>query len=225
MLNFEQFQEYVKDNIRDFLPEELKNANVELRSVTKNNGKQLQAITVRPEKSNIAPTVYLNEYFNQYVRGADLNDVMKDIAYISSEHQVKDDFGDIAHKFFDFDYVKDKIVMTLVNAEKNQEMLKNTPHVMKEDLAIIYKVIVDMEGIKDGMSTITILNAHMEAWNQDVETLHNLAMENSNRLFPASVQSMDKIIMEMMGGGELPDEIKELMMAERPADEQIGGYG
>ena len=38
MLNFEEFQQYILDHIREELPEELKNAHVDLNEVNKNNG-------------------------------------------------------------------------------------------------------------------------------------------------------------------------------------------
>lgn len=218
MLNFEEFQEFVKEHIRKFLPEELKTANVSLSSITKNNGKNLSAILVRPEESYIAPTVYLNEYFNQYENGADLTELMKEIAKITSQNQVKDTFEDFVQNFQNFDAIKDRIVMALVNAEKNQEMLQTTPHLIKEDLAIIYKVMVDMDGVQDGISTVIIHNSHMECWGQDIETLHNLAMENSNRLLPATVLSMDEIMMGVLG--EVPEEMAELM-SEHQVDEQM----
>ena len=38
MLSFEEFQEYVMDHIREYLPEEYANAEVSVRTVQKLNG-------------------------------------------------------------------------------------------------------------------------------------------------------------------------------------------
>lgn len=53
MLNFKEFQDYVKMNIPDFLPEEHQNVEVTLNQVTKNNGTEFHAIVVRAQDSNI----------------------------------------------------------------------------------------------------------------------------------------------------------------------------
>ena len=108
--------------------------------------------------------------------------------------------------------------MTAVNAERNQRMLENTPHTMKEDLAIIYKVLLDPSN--EGMATITIKNEHMDFWGVTKETLHELAVNNSNRILPATVRGMNEIMMEMMGRDMLP-EIAEAIMADMPAEEQM----
>lgn len=222
MLNFEQFQEYALDHIREYLPDELKNAHVELNDVDKNNGRVLQAIIVRPEDSVIAPTVYLNGFYRSYEDGADLKSVMKEIADTSARNQSPSEFTNIAQDYHNFDFVKDKIVMNLVNAQRNEEMLKNTPHIMQEDLAITYRVVLGND--EQGMASITIKQPHVDAWGVSLDTIHECAMENSERLLPVTVQSMDEVMLSMMGESGMPKEMLEEMLGEiedRPADEMM----
>ena len=222
MLNFEQFQEYVSDHIREFLPEELQSANVELNAVNKNNGRELHAILVRPEGCSIAPTVYLDGFYESYKDGAELNMVMKDIADTSAKNQNPEEFANIADDYRNLDFVKDRIVMAVVNAQKNQAMLQDTPHVMKEDLAIIYKVMIGADS--HGIASIVVKQPHIDQWEIDVEQLNDYAMKNSDRLLPTVTQSMDDIMKEMMAGSGMPDEMLEEMMADmagREPDEQM----
>lgn len=220
MLNFEEFQQYVLDHIRDELPEELKNAHVDLNEVNKNNGKVLTAILVRAEGNSVAPTIYLDGFYKSYEDGAELGDIIKDVADTAAKHQ-DEEFGNLAHDFQNFEFVKDKIVMSLVNADKNEQMLKDTPHTMKEDLAVIYKVVLDTDEAKGGMATITIKDAHMQAWGVEVEQLHSLAMENSNRMIPATLRSMNDVIREMMSKDGMTDDLLEIMVQDMPVDQQM----
>ena len=71
MLNYEEFQSYVEESILDFLPEKYENAIVSINTVTKNNGRELQAVCVRTQESNISPTVYLESFYEQYKNGAE----------------------------------------------------------------------------------------------------------------------------------------------------------
>ena len=79
MLNYEEFQSYVEESILDFLPEKYENAIVSINTVTKNNGRELQAVCVRTQESNISPTIYLESFYEQYKNGADLDAVVNEI--------------------------------------------------------------------------------------------------------------------------------------------------
>lgn len=137
----------------------------------------------------------------------------KDNAHAPSE------LGNIAHTFLDFNNVKDKIIMTVVNTEKNREMLAGMPHKNREDLSLIYKVSLGNDEM--GMATIAIKNEHMEAWGVTAEEIHNFAMENSKELLPVTVQSMNEIMREMFGRDGMPDEMAELMFEEMPTNQQM----
>ena len=221
MLNYEEFQSYVEESILDFLPEKYENAIVSINTVTKNNGRELQAVCVRTQESNISPTIYLESFYEQYKNGADLDAVVNEIARVTAEHSAGPDFAEnIAEDYRNFDFVKDRIVLTVVNTEKNREMLKNTPHTEKEDLSFIYKVMIGESSV-DGVATITIKEEHMAVWGVTVEDLHSLAMKNSQEKLPAKVQSMNDIMLEMLGRDGLPEEVVEAMIMNMPPENQM----
>ena len=62
MLSFEDFQEHLKNNILDFLPNNYAGSVVELHEVVKNN-ETFTGLIVRREEVNISPTIYLNPYY------------------------------------------------------------------------------------------------------------------------------------------------------------------
>ena len=206
MLNFEQFEQYVNDHVQEFLAPELENAKVNLQIVEKNNGKQLHAIVIREEGSAIAPTIYLEGYFKEYQEGRSLEEVMGNIAKLASNNR-GNDYLNVIEQFRDFDNIKDQVVMSVVNAQKNEKFLENVPHTMKEDLAIIYKVRVGR--YEHGVATVTLKQDLMDRWGISLEELHNCAMENSKRLLPVTVKSLGDVIMEMMINDGAPEEIVE----------------
>ena len=220
MLNFEEFQDYTKRVLKDHLPEELSGATIRSNDVTKNNGLILHGITVQPEGSNIAPTIYLDGYFKDYENGEKLDEVIDRIATVAKNNaHAPSELGDIAKTFLDFDNIKDKIIMVVVNTEKNREMLAGVPHQNREDLSLIYKVALGNDEM--GMATITIKNEHMEAWGVTAEEIHEHAMENSKELLPVTVQSMNEIMREMFGHDGMPDDMAELMFEEMPMNQQM----
>lgn len=82
MLNFNEFQEHIKNTILDYLPEEFSDAKVDLQQVAKNN-ETLTGIIIHQEKVNISPTIYLDPFYKEYMSGSkDLDTVMGEIGQI-----------------------------------------------------------------------------------------------------------------------------------------------
>jgi hypothetical protein len=205
MLSFDEFQTYIRDNIKSHLPEEFADAVVSLNTVTKNNGKVLNAITIRTEDCNITPNIYLEAFYENYKAGMELDVVLERIKDIELEHmEPSRDIIDVAKKFTDPEFAKSHVVVALVNAEQNKMLLSQAPHTMKEDLAIIYKVMVGRDA--DSTATITVKNEHMAQWGLSVDELHACAIENSKTMLPATVRDMNSVLTSMMGA-EFTDEI------------------
>ena len=221
MLSFTEFQEQVTEEIKNHLPEQYANADVVINTVTKNNGMKLQALSVRPEGKVVTPNIYLEGFYEKYQGGADLDEVVGNIAKVTSDHMEGPEFAEnIAADFMNFEFIKDRVIMTVVNTEKNREMLEHTPHTEKEDLSFIYKVLVgDPE--EDGMATITIKDEHMKYWDATVEDLHQYAVKNSQEKLPAKLQTMNEIMRDMLGRDGVPEEVIDSMMDSMPPENQM----
>ena len=97
--------------------------SIQYQQVMKNNGPQ-DALTFKREGENIAPTVYIKDFFERYKSGEDINSVIKDLVdagYQAMQHKI--DMPDItpeeAHRCIRLD---------LVNEAKNLELLKDVPY-------------------------------------------------------------------------------------------------
>ena len=209
MLNFSEFQDYALMTIPERLPEEYKGAQIRSHEVEKNNGIVLHGITVTPEDSNIAPNVYLDGYFKQYEEGKDLDAIMDQITHtVVSNIKAPEEFGNIAEKFQDFEFVKSNIVMVAVNTQRNAKLLSQIPHKEKEDLSLIYKVMIGRDS--EGTATITIRNEHMAMWGVTADDLHELAVANTKEILPVTIQSMNEVMREMFGKDGMPAEMAEV---------------
>lgn len=75
------------------------------------------------------------------------------------------------------------------NLEDNAEYLKQIPHTIVEDMAITYHLVVSRD--EHGISSAPITNDILEKYGVSKEELHQTALENSAKIFPAKL--MDKI--------------------------------
>ncbi|MBQ7425538.1 MAG: hypothetical protein IJV21_04670, partial [Lachnospiraceae bacterium] len=211
-MSFDVFTKAVVDKIREYLPESFANASVELQTVVKNNDLKLTGLTIRSAESNICPTIYLEQFFERYQSGEDMNKVLETIADVRLRNEVKETFD--VGQITDFDRVREKIVPRLIGKEWNRELLAIRPHKIIADLAVTYHIMMGRDF--SGVASAPITNSLMDAWGVDVDTLHDLAIQNMPKLLPSTFQTMSSVLASMMG-----EDAEELLSAMPPADEAM----
>lgn len=102
----------------------------------------------------------------------------------------------------DYGQIKDKLIVELVGADRNAEMLKQVPHTMVEDMAAVYKI--RLESDESHQATAMITNEFLSALGVDVQQLHQDALENAAQINPAKVLGISELLglpPEMSFGG------------------------
>lgn len=195
MKNIKNYAEEVKDVVE-------KITGMEARIVQRldNNGEQRTGITIVNPDSNISPIVYLTELDTN----RPINETASGIISVLQQNQ-KPDFDFEIDQFTDFKQAKNRIIMCLINKEKNSELLKDMPHIdVAEDLSIIFYYNVKNNG---GQSNIKILNDHLQScWpgRVTVNDLYKAAKINTPNLYPAEILSMSAY-MSGITGDLVPD--------------------
>lgn len=167
---------------------------ISIEPVTKNNGTHFTRLAFNKKGTNIFPAVYLDEFFEEYQNGMTMEEVCRNVRDTYEQYKPEQDFDDT--RLTDFSQVKDMICFKLVNAEKNREMLADTPYIPYHDLAIIFYVVIAKD--ESGTATVPIRKSHMKLWGTDTQTMYSLAMENTQRIFRGSIKPMGSVIAEIM---------------------------
>lgn len=199
-MQFDEFSNLVVERVKEFLPEQFEKASVSLQVVTKANDVKLTGLTISSVQSNVAPTIYLESFYEKYEDGEDVDAILSRIAEVRLEHEVANDFD--ASLVTDFDKCKHLIVPRLVSVDMNMEMLEKRPHTLMDELAVFYCIHLDC--CKDGTASIAITNDILKMWDMDVEDLHELAVNNLPSVLPSTFKGMSEVMMEMTGM-EFPD--------------------
>lgn len=190
-MNFEEFTKEIEKEIRKKtgLP-------AEISERIKNNGIKKVGIIIDGKGSNIAPMIYLEEYYDYFKHGMDMESVIEDILEFSETVKIGGEFpSDIIS---DYDSIKNRIIFCIINTQRNEELLKEIPHREIEDLSIIYKVV--FENSTEGNAMMRITNEHMEVWKVSEEDLWKISEENTNRIFPAEFFTMTSALTELTKG-------------------------
>ena len=212
-MTFDEFKEEVAGKIKDYLPKEYQDAKVDLTDVIKNNDTHLTGITLRTEESGIAPTLYLNDYYDVFTNmDYSMEDVLTRIAETydhANKHDMSKEVKDTVKNVTDYDATKAKILPRIVNLESNEERLQGMPHTQMGDLAVTYHV--DLGSQKDGQMSIAISNPMMEQYGISVEELHEQACKNMEEVSPSKFETIVETLASLMipGYEEMSFEEKE----------------
>lgn len=194
----------IKTQGKDFLPDNFEMDDVEVQEVTKGNDTKMVGILIRKKGSDIAPNVYLEDFYRRYLDGEDMDTLIDDICYI----RIKNDAPDIkTSDLTNLDKVKDKIFARIFNKELNSEYLKDKPYKTVEDLAVIYAVNVGNDG--DGQMTMPINNGLLKQYGISIDELDKIAMDNlakSDIEFKSMYDVMKGMISPDMYGMLPPDD-------------------
>ena len=67
MENIKEFAVMVLNGIASWLPEDYKDIEIRLETVVKNNDLKLTGLIIKKNGSNIAPTIYLEPFYEKYL--------------------------------------------------------------------------------------------------------------------------------------------------------------
>lgn len=188
--------------IREEVTKKTVSCKVRLDDVRKNNGTVLRGLTVIQDNSNVSPIIYLNSHYNDYVSGkVTLPDVVRRVLDTYNENKVNRHMD--MQFFMNYSDVKRQITYKLVNTEKNRELLSDIPHMEFLDLSVVFQCVVAQE--RFGMASILIHNAHMDLWGVSADELYQVAKENTPRIFPYEIKSLEDTLCDLLGEAD-PEE-------------------
>lgn len=201
-----EFAEIIEETLEHIYP----SGRVVIHEQIKNNGLKRIGISVREDGCSVAPIVYLEELYQEYLAGKPLAEICR-IVTETSRSPERYKYGNIS-SFADFSVARERICYKLVNAEKNADLLKEIPHRLWQDLAVIYYILVSKE--PEGISGITIKNSMASLWDVDENTLYETAGQNTPAFFGDKIMPVTEVMEQL--SKEIPEgEIKEISGMEQ----------
>lgn len=125
----------------------------------------------------------------------------------------------------DYENMKEKLSVEVISADANADLLANVPHDRMEDLAVVYRFV--MESSEDGRASILVTNNLMDRMGVSHEQLRSDALENSPEIRPVVIMGMNEVMKEMMGPEVyemfgIPDDAEETMYVATVPDKNSG---
>ena len=191
-MEFSVFREHVLKEIESILKE---TATVSLYNTQKNNGVSLWAVVIKGNDTNVAPTIYLEKYYEMY--NTTLTDIREiAIKIIDFYYDHCDDVSFDFNNYLDFEKIKALLRCKLVNTEKNRELLEKVPHKEFLDLSIVFYCLFD-ENIEYTQITI-VYKQHLKFWDVEEDELFEIAFKNTYICDLFEVSPMHEVIGQMI---------------------------
>lgn len=184
---FDDFCNTIQKNLQEKMGNDIM---VEINLIKKNNNHILHGLTIRKKDCNIAPTIYLDYYYEDLLKGKSVAAIEDEIVEVYKKNKSSQNM-DLSF-FTDYQKVRSNIVFKLVHYEKNKALLEDIPHIQYLDLAIVFCCLIFNSS--SGNATILIHNHHLALWKVNTEQLYEIAKKNTPFLLPYEIETMESVL-------------------------------
>lgn len=213
MMDYEMFKTVVREKFLSYLPLEYRDAEINISPAQKVNRTMDGLSIYKSGDTQIFPTIYVEDMYRHYQSCNDLEAVLRQSAgkYAEMQDRVKEFKTD-----FSMEHFKDNVVMCLVNTEQNRELLVDVPNRAFHDLSVIYRW--GIEGIPDAAGSVMVTDSVAKMAGVTEEELFRCASENTRRINPVSIITMQELLFETMS---LPPELKSMFVQKKSPGENM----
>ena len=122
-MKYEEFVCCMQTKMQEKLGDEVR---IELHQVTKNNDIVLDGMTFYQHGTNMAPTVYLNDLYQEYIEGKTIPEITEHVCELYHHATVAEEFR--PEEYLNYEKVKTHLACKLINYKKNERLLKEVPY-------------------------------------------------------------------------------------------------
>lgn len=191
-MNYQQFIEEVERRVKEKIKGN-ETMTVYIHTAVKNNGKERKGITVSEKGIHISPTIYLEEYFQQFQEGKPIEKIVEKILQLYEEVKCSHPWEESLLQ--NYEELKGKFACKLIHRGKNEKLLNDIPYVPWMDLAIVVFVLLEVSPY--GTATVLVRKEHLEIWGLTEAQLFDEAKKNTPILLPYQFCPMRKLLQEI----------------------------
>ncbi len=207
-MTYEQFQQDVLDTLEKWMPG---NTTFTIRQIVKPNDRVLDGLIISDPQTDVAPTIYLNPYYDALsAGGASFDEIIENIFRLYKDNRTTATFDQ--DSFLRWDLAKSHITYRLLNRKANEKFLEDVPFLPYMDLAVIFTYLLTVE--EAGQGSIVIHDCHAKNWGVEAKDLYSEAMKNTPSLLPPVYKPMSEMLDDLLPGSgeELPEDIPDMLV-------------
>ena len=194
-MDYETFKEKLSEDLKQNLYERgIEDVKMSFQNVEKPN-QNYESLTVVQGESNVGINFNVENAFAEYEHTGNYVGVLEE-----STMAIMKGFENIptvdASVLMNYEAMKEKLSIEVVSADANADILTKIPHENIEDLAVVYRFV--LESNENGKTSILVTNDIIDRMGVTPEQLKEDALENAPKSRPAVIQGMNEVMKEMM---------------------------
>lgn len=191
-MNYEEFVITVREELTRLYADE---AEVVFRCLSKVNMDRQDAVSVLLKGRSISPIVYMKPLFEEYEKGKRMVDILADVVKMV---ELGENLDIPVDRLDDWEYVKDRIGAKLIPVEGNTAYLRDLPHRVYMDLALVYYLMFDTPETPSGTAMVT--HAAMRSWEVSEQELYEQSQINLPGILEPRIFYLEDVLDEMCTG-------------------------
>ena len=168
-MNYEEFKKNLLRMLRERLRDSIKS---EIIPANKNNGILKETVGIENGIDGLKPIVYVESLYDQYCMGADLSTC---VSFVIGLYREIPDLH-MEQYFENWEAVKPRITVRVVNWEWNKDELKDIPHKKYLDLALYCRIVLAQN--EDGIVSTVVKNSMLRYLEVGEKELWETARSN-----------------------------------------------
>lgn len=155
------------------------------------NDTHKEVLLMEKKGSCCMPRFDLRAYYETHMEGMEIEELAKKAAYAINAEDIPSE-ADIK-ALLDPEQIRNRLIIRLLNRKTNESILNEMPYLPFLDLAITFHLLVEEK--KDGTKSVRVTNKLWEEYIGDsVLQMYRQALLNTERLFPARMMQMEKLL-------------------------------
>ncbi len=189
------FAEAVRKDLQDNLSELFPGVTVNIQQVDKIQGGSYLGLRIDREDGLASPVLNLEQPYQDMKTVRPYEKVIRDIA--EQTEAVLRDMPQISLKDVnEYDQLKEGLIMQVIPIRGNEERLADMPHKQMEDMAVVYRVMMDSPHHGGEMSFL-ISNSIMQGYGITPEQLYEDASFNMSQNMKYSIRPLFSVLADM----------------------------
>ena len=202
-MTFQEFVFYVKENIKQFLPDNMSDCEVIIEQINKMNVSYTGLVLRKPGNEG-AYTINLDLLYGSFESAEQA--IHPDLIIQEMINHIPKTAPKFDKAIFeDYEKAKERLFIRLGNIDASKEFLNGVPHQTMYDMAVTYHLMLDSD--KNGSMTTAVTNQLMGQFCVSKEQLHKDALQNSVKLLPPQIMSLNEDYIKSMLTGVQPTSV------------------
>ena len=205
IMDIKEFQKKLIETIN----EKTENAVIEAKEVIGNNGVKRHGLVMKGTTQYTNPVIYIDKEYERYSDEEEIDDIYDISQRIIQIYELSknEDIGqeEMVKNINDWNWAKNKVMFTLVNTDKNKEVLKAVPSTPFLDLSYTYYIQLQNCNFENG--NVRIKNEYLDRWDITLEELHKQAVKNLMKFTEEEMEPRVDVVLKILFEGN--NEFKE----------------